>query len=100
MNQRAKPMSRIALFALVVFGLFALAAGQAFAQSSSDNSGKLIVVITPSHSNQFFKAEADAAVAKAKELGYQTGTLWSTTTTRASNSRKSKRPSRATPRPS
>lgn len=31
---------------------------------------KLIVVITPSHSNPFFKTEADVAVAKAKELGY------------------------------
>jgi len=30
----------------------------------------LIYVITPSHSNPFFKAEADAAQAKAKELGY------------------------------
>ncbi len=72
MNQRAKPMSRVALFAVVLVGLFALAAGQAFAQG---NSSKLIVVITPSHSNQFFKAEADAAVAKAKELGYQTNSL-------------------------
>jgi erythritol transport system substrate-binding protein len=32
---------------------------------------KLIVIITPSHSNPFFKTEADAAAAKAKELGYQ-----------------------------
>lgn len=32
--------------------------------------GGLIAVITPSHSNVFFKAEADAAVAAAKELGY------------------------------
>ena len=31
---------------------------------------KLIVVITPSHSNPFFKTEADVAVAKAKDLGY------------------------------
>lgn len=35
-------------------------------------AGGLIAVITPSHSNPFFKAEADAAVAKAKELGYET----------------------------
>lgn len=33
-------------------------------------AGGLIAVITPSHSNVFFKAEADAAVAKAEELGY------------------------------
>jgi erythritol transport system substrate-binding protein len=31
-----------------------------------------IAVITPSHDNPFFKAEADAAVAKAEELGYET----------------------------
>ncbi|MCD7895357.1 MAG: D-ribose ABC transporter substrate-binding protein [Planctomycetaceae bacterium] len=31
---------------------------------------KLIVIITPSHSNPFFKTEADVAAAKAKELGY------------------------------
>src|SRR5690625_2211120 len=30
----------------------------------------LIAVITPAHSNEFFKAEADAAVAAAEELGY------------------------------
>lgn len=35
-------------------------------------AGGLIVVITPSHSNPFFKAEADGAVAKAEELGYET----------------------------
>jgi erythritol transport system substrate-binding protein len=33
-------------------------------------AGGLIAVITPSHSNVFFKAEADAAAAKAEELGY------------------------------
>ncbi|WP_413738783.1 D-ribose ABC transporter substrate-binding protein [Sodalis sp. RH21] len=32
----------------------------------------LIAIITPSHDNPFFKAEADAASAKAKELGYTT----------------------------
>src|SRR5699024_6000689 len=33
-------------------------------------AGGLIAVITPSHSNVFFKAEADAAVEAAEELGY------------------------------
>lgn len=33
-------------------------------------AGGLIAVITPSHSNVFFKAEADGAVARAEELGY------------------------------
>ena len=37
----------------------------------SDRSG-LIVIITPSHENPFFKAEAEAADARARELGYET----------------------------
>ena len=32
----------------------------------------LIAIITPSHDNPFYKAEADGADAKAKELGYET----------------------------
>ena len=32
----------------------------------------LIAIITPSHDNPFYKAEADGAAAKAKELGYET----------------------------
>ena len=47
-------------------------------------AGGLIAVITPSHDNPFFKAEADAAVAKAEELGYET-TPARTTTTRTSS---------------
>ena len=53
------------------------------AQSSSSSSSssaqkaltgggsKIVYIITPSHSNPFFKTEADAAAAKAKELGYE-----------------------------
>lgn len=33
---------------------------------------KLIVIITPSHDNPFFKTEAEAAKEKAEELGYET----------------------------
>ena len=40
------------------------ASGSLFA---ADNG--LIAIITPSHDNPFFKAEADGAAAKAKELG-------------------------------
>ena len=40
--------------------------------SSSAEAGGLIAIITPSPDNPFFKAEADAANAKAKELGYET----------------------------
>jgi len=43
------------------------ASGSLFA---ADNG--LIAIITPSHDNPFFKAEADGAAAKAKELGYTT----------------------------
>jgi len=46
------------------------AAGASAATTSK--AGGLIAVITPAHDNVFFKAEADAAVAKAKELGYTT----------------------------
>lgn len=35
-------------------------------------NGELIVIITPSHDNVFFKAEADIAQARAEELGYTT----------------------------
>ena len=40
--------------------------------SGASGGGKLIAIITPSHDNPFFKAEADAADAHAKELGYDT----------------------------
>ncbi len=36
----------------------------------AEGASKTIAVICPSHSNPFFKTEADAAAAKAKELGY------------------------------
>jgi len=38
----------------------------------SDRGGpKTIAIITPSHDNPFFKAEAEGAAARARELGYQ-----------------------------
>lgn len=40
--------------------------------SKDTKKSKLIVIITPSHDNPFFKSEADGAAAKAKELGYDT----------------------------
>ncbi|WP_221583485.1 D-ribose ABC transporter substrate-binding protein [Microbacterium sp. G2-8] len=36
------------------------------------DAGGLISIITPSHDNPFFKAEADAAGAAAEDLGYET----------------------------
>lgn len=45
-----------------------LAAGSAMPAFAAD----LIAIITPSHDNPFYKAEAVGAEAKAKELGYET----------------------------
>ena len=44
-------------------------------KAAANSGSKLIVIITPSHDNPFFKTEAEAAEAKAKELGYETLTL-------------------------
>src|SRR6185437_8075712 len=57
---------RLAVLALAATASLALPFG-AFAADS-----KLIVIITPSHDNPFFAAEASAADAKAKALGYTT----------------------------
>ncbi|QYD72915.1 D-ribose ABC transporter substrate-binding protein [Paraburkholderia edwinii] len=40
--------------------------------SSAAQAANLIAIITPSHDNPFFKAEADTANARAKALGYDT----------------------------
>src|SRR3954451_2160386 len=72
------------LVAALSFAVLALAACGSDSSSSSSSSssgskstsssskGGLIAVITPAVDNPFFKAEADAAVAKAKALGYKT----------------------------
>src|SRR5580693_3551653 len=52
------------LIGAVFAGAFGL--GAAGGASAAD----LIAIITPSHDNPFFKAEAEGAEAKAKELGY------------------------------
>lgn len=48
------------------------AAVAATTAAGSSGGGKLIAIITPSQDNPFFKAEAEAADAQAKKLGYQT----------------------------
>jgi erythritol transport system substrate-binding protein len=40
--------------------------------ASKPPARKLMAIVTPSHDNPFFRAEAEAAAAKAKELGYET----------------------------
>lgn len=47
-------------------------AAEATTAPATTAGSNLIVIITPSHDNPFFKAEADAAQAKAEELGYET----------------------------
>ncbi len=41
------------------------------AKALTGGGSKIIYIITPSHSNPFFKTEAEAAAKKAKELGYE-----------------------------
>jgi len=63
-------------FAVLLASLTVLTVGTSvFAQEATEvpmGKGELIVIITPAHDNPFFKAEADAAEAHAKELGYDT----------------------------
>ena len=54
------------------YGVFAKLPESAAATAVPQGNGELIVIITPAHDNPFFKAEADAADARAQELGYTT----------------------------
>lgn len=64
--------------AVLTAGLLVLTACGSSDDSGAEGGGesaaasKLIAIITPSHDNPFFKAEADAAKKKAESLGYQT----------------------------
>ena len=58
--------SRVAAFSL------ALLSGLACTRGEAPPASRLIVIITPSHDNPFFKAEAEAADGKARALGYET----------------------------
>lgn len=49
----------------------AIAIALAGCHRSAESNKKLIAIIVPSQDNPFFKAEADAAAAKARELGYR-----------------------------
>ena len=60
--------------ALLVAGLAVLAVsgcGPGNRAAPAAGGPKLIAIITPSHYNPFFKAEAEAAAARARELGYE-----------------------------
>lgn len=45
------------------------------AKALTGGGSNIIYIITPSHTNPFFKTESDAASAKAKELGYEVKTV-------------------------
>lgn len=55
---------------LIVGGLASAVSGILPTLTWAQTAGT-IAIITPSHDNPFFKAEADGAAAKAKELGYE-----------------------------
>ena len=55
--------------ALITMALMASLGSAPITASAAD---KLMVIITPSHDNPFFKTEAVGAEARAKELGYKT----------------------------
>jgi erythritol transport system substrate-binding protein len=60
----------------LVLGLTACSSGGDDTAGGGDSGSKdepgLIAIITPSHDNPFFKAEADAAQEEAESLGYET----------------------------
>lgn len=66
----------VAAAATLALGLASCSSGSSTdAGASGEGTGEaggLISIITPSHDNPFFKAEADAAQAAAEELGYET----------------------------
>jgi erythritol transport system substrate-binding protein len=55
------------LVSVIVAGLLAGCGG-----GPQSPKSKVIAIITPSHENPFFKAEAESAAVRAKELGYET----------------------------
>ena len=66
-------LAAVVLAVIVAAGLMVLAgpACRGAERASPEAAGrKVIAVITPSHDNPFFKAEAEAAAERARELGY------------------------------
>jgi erythritol transport system substrate-binding protein len=66
MKRKRRLVLALGLVAAPVLLLSACAAGD-----DPGDATKRIAVITPSHDNPFFKAEAEAAAARASELGYE-----------------------------
>jgi erythritol transport system substrate-binding protein len=57
---------------VMALAILLIGCGQASTNNQPAGGKKLIVIVTPPHDNPFFKAEAEAADARAKELGYET----------------------------
>ncbi len=57
---------------LLVLSMLVFGCGERSTDSENDETSNLFVIITPSHDNPFFKAEADAAESRADALGYET----------------------------
>jgi erythritol transport system substrate-binding protein len=62
----------LAMLSLTACGSDSTSPSSGSSASSSASGSKLIVIITPSPDNVFFKAEQEAADAEAKKLGYTT----------------------------
>jgi len=56
---------------LTALALAVAASGCGGSKPAPETGPKRIAIITPSHDNPFFKAEADAADGRARELGYE-----------------------------
>jgi erythritol transport system substrate-binding protein len=67
----ARTMVRLPSTLLVMTLALAGCGGEEAGEAGAEGGENLIAIITPSQSNVFFKAEADAAAARARELGFQ-----------------------------
>ncbi len=63
---------RLVAALVAAVSLTACTSGSGREGKTADTAPGPIVIITPSHENPFFKAEAEAADARARELGYET----------------------------
>jgi erythritol transport system substrate-binding protein len=67
-----QPPKSLLAFTLLALTLLVLSCGDGASRSTEEAGSNLFVIITPSHDNPFFKAEAEAAEARAISLGYET----------------------------
>lgn len=71
MGRRRPSPGVVASVVLLAGALFAAACSSSGPPAAEAPRSKQIAVITPSHDNPFFKSEAEAAAARARELGYE-----------------------------